>query len=266
MDTTNYCLLLFISRLKEQMSTPKISIITVIYNGASLIEATIGSVLSQTYSNIEYIIIDGSSTDNTLGIINKYKDRVAFLISEKDKGIYDAMNKGLKNATGDYVLFLNAGDELFSKKTIASVFALEEADVYYGNTAIVNKLGLVLGDRRLSPPEKLNWKSLQFGMCVSHQSFIAKRTLCEPYDLNYSISADIDWVIRILKKAKMIVNTKIYISKFLEGGTSDKKRRSALKERFVVMTKHYGFLSTFLNHIYIFLRYPFHKLFKRTMT
>lgn len=247
--------------------TPKISIITVVFNGRSFIERTIKSVLSQTYTNIEYIIIDGASNDGTLEIAEKYQHQIALILSGKDNGIYDAMNKGLKNATGDYVLFLNAGDELYSLDTLTRLFALTaDADVYYGNTAVVDEGGRVLGDRRLAPPEILTWKSLKYGMCVSHQSFIAKRTLCEMYDLNYSISSDIDWVIKVLKKSSKIINMKSVISKFLEGGTSDNRRKKALMERFVIMSKHYGFFQALFNHFYILFRYPFHKLTKRTMT
>lgn len=245
---------------------PKISIITVVYNGHSLIERTINSVITQSYMNIEYIIIDGGSSDGTLEIAERYQSKIAVILSGKDNGIYDAMNKGLKIASGEYVLFLNAGDELFADQILENIFALGAADVYYGNTAVVSENGRILGDRRLSPPELLTWKSLQYGMCVSHQSFIAKRSLCQSYDLNYSISADIDWVIEVLKKSKVIINTHSYISRFLEGGASNKRMKKALRERFSIMIKHYGFIYTVLNHAYILLRYTFHRLSKRSMT
>jgi glycosyltransferase involved in cell wall biosynthesis len=246
---------------------PKISIITVVFNGKSLIEGTIKSVAGQTYSNIEYIIIDGGSTDGTLEIIKNYQSKITISRSEKDNGIYDAMNKGLRLATGDYVLFLNAGDELYTPDTLTNVFSLSpDADVYYGNTAVVNEQGTVLGDRRLKPPAKLTWKSLKYGMCVSHQSFIAKRSLCDLYNLDFSISADIDWVINVLKRSKKIVNTNNYVSKFLEGGTSNKQRTKALKERFLIMKKQYGLFQTLWNHLFIILRYPIHKFTGRSMT
>lgn len=246
---------------------PKISIITVVFNGEALIERTIKSVIGQNYPNIEYIIIDGLSTDRTLTSVQKYSSRIAKIISEKDKGIYDAMNKGLQIATGEYVLFLNAGDELYDKGTLTKVFENSVmADVYYGNTAITNEKGELLSDRRLSPPLHLTWKSLKYGMCVSHQSFIAKRVLCDFYNLDYSISADIDWVINVLKRTDKIHNTQIYISKFLEGGTSNKNKIRALIERFKIMVNQYGFFQTIWNHFYILLRYPIQRLTRKSMT
>jgi len=177
------------------------------------------------------------------------------------------MNKGLRLATGDYVLFLNAGDELYTTDTIANIFSLSaDADIYYGNTAVVDEAGKELGDRRLRPPAQLNWKSLKYGMCVSHQSFIAKRAVCDFYDLDYSISADIDWMINALKKSSKIIYTNNYISKFLKGGISNKRRSKALKERFLIMAKHYGILQTIWNHLFIILRYPFHKITRKSMT
>lgn len=245
----------------------KISIITVVFNGKYLIERTIKSVLQQTFQNIEYIIIDGLSTDGTLTIIKDYKPQIQKIISEKDNGIYDAMNKGLQMATGDYVLFLNAGDELYENDTLKKVFSTsDDADIYYGNTIIVNEKRQELGIRRLMPPDQLTWKSLQFGMCVSHQSFIARRNLCDNYNLEYQISADIDWVINILKRSKKIINTHQTISKFLEGGTSNKNRILALKERFVIMSRHYGLLQTIWNHLYIIMRFIIHILFRKSMT
>lgn len=246
---------------------PTISIITVVYNGESLIVNTIKSVLAQTYPNVEYIIIDGASTDNTMDVISKYKENIATVISEKDSGIYDAMNKGLDVATGDYVLFINAGDEMYSPTTVQDVFSkCKDADVYYGSTTVINTAGDVLGDRRLSPPENLTWKSFKLGMSVSHQSFIAKKTLCEHYSLEYKLASDIDWVIKILKQSKSIINVQISTSKFLEGGITSDQRSLAWKERFKVLVKHYGFLVTLFNHIYIAVRFILHKFTRKSMT
>lgn len=249
------------------LEVPKISIITVVFNGESLIERTIKSVLEQTFASIEYIIVDGLSNDGTLSIAKQYSSSITKIISEKDHGIYDAMNKGLKMATGNYILFLNAGDELYAKDTLSKVFEnFINADVYYGNTAITNNKGDVVADRRLTPPLRLTWKSFKFGMCVSHQSFIAKRILCDYYNLNYPISSDIDWVINILKKSNTIINSHIYISKFLAGGAAYQNTHQALWQRFKIMLKHYGYFYTLSNHVYIILRYPIHKFTHKFMT
>lgn len=234
---------------------PSITIITVVFNAKALIEGTIKSVLEQTYTSVEYIIIDGVSTDGTIQLIDPYRSKLAFFVSEKDKGIYDAMNKGLEKATGDYVLFMNAGDLFYETTTLEKVFADNRyADVYYGNTKIIDLQGTILGDRRLKPPPVLNWKSLKYGMCVSHQSFIAKRELCDPYNLNYKLSADIDWVIRVLKKATTIVNANLTISKYLQGGASVKGGHISIKERYRIMVIHYGFFPTLFYHAYIVFR------------
>lgn len=248
-------------------NTPKITIITVVFNAEALIERTLKSILCQSYRNLELLIIDGKSTDNTLGIVHKYQGDRTKIISEKDKGIYDAMNKGITNASGDYIIFINAGDELYSQTTLEDILAThQDADVYYGNTAVVDINGNILGDRRLSPPKKLTWKSLKFGMRVSHQSILAKKQIIPKYDLKYKISADIDWTIRLLKEANQIVNTHLYISKFLEGGVSTEKRKLGLKERFAIQKKHYGLLLTLLNHGVIILRFIKHLFLKKNMT
>ena len=116
-----------------------LSVITVVFNNSADIERTIKSVINQTYPHIEYIIIDGGSTDGTLNIIQKHLARVSKLVSEKDEGIYDAMNKGLKLASGDYVLFMNSGDEIYAADTVEKVFSTEEySDIYYGETEMFN--------------------------------------------------------------------------------------------------------------------------------
>lgn len=246
---------------------PQISIITVVFNARSLIEATVQSVLQQSFPSIEYIIIDGGSSDGTLQVLEQYRSRFSVLLSEKDKGIYDAMNKGLARAKGKYVLFLNAGDLLADAGILTRIFSSpDEADVYYGNTKIIDSNGNILGDRRLQPPLQLTWKSLRFGMCVSHQSFIAKTALCEAYDLHFKISSDIDWMIRVLKKVNRTVYVNETISKFLEGGSSAQRRKTALIERFRIMTRHYGLLPTILNHLYILIRYPWHRLTRKSMS
>ncbi len=233
------------------MFQPKLSVITVVYNGVRDIERTMLSVLNQTYTNIEYILVDGGSTDGTLEVIHKYADRIK-LISEKDEGIYDAMNKGLAMATGDYVLFMNSGDELYAPGTVANVFAVSnDADIYYGETEMINDNGQSLGQRRHKAPTVFNWKSFKYGMSVSHQAIYIKRSLTEPYDRQYHLSADIDWIIRAAKKAKKIVRVEGYVAKYLVGGMSKHKHRQSLQERFDIMKRYYGLMPTLLNHLVI---------------
>jgi glycosyltransferase involved in cell wall biosynthesis len=245
------------------MFYPKLTVITIVYNNVPDIERTILSVLSQTYSNIEYLIIDGGSTDGTLEIIKKYESRLTKIISEKDQGIYDAMNKGLALASGNYVLFMNSGDEVYSANTVEKVFSSEpDADIYYGETEMYDRQWKSLGKRRHKTPERFTWKSFKYGMSISHQAIYIRRTLTELYDLNYKFSSDIDWIIKAAKKAKKIVNTNMYVAKYLIGGMSKKKHRESLTERFQIFSKHYGLAWNILNHsviaaklAYYFLRY-----------
>ena len=231
---------------------PVLSVITIVYNNARDIERTLLSALNQTYNAIEYIVIDGASNDGTLEIIKRYESRIAKLISEKDKGIYDAMNKGLALATGDYVIFMNSGDEFYAADTVTKVFATApDADIYYGETEMVNDERESLGQRRHKAPAKFNWRSFKYGMSVSHQAIYIKRSLVEPYDPKYQLSADIDWIIRAAKRAKKIVKVDGYVAKYLVGGMSKAKHKQSLLERFDIMKRHYGLVPTMLNHVVI---------------
>lgn len=240
---------------------PKLSVITIVYNNAAAIERTMLSVLNQSYKNIEYVVIDGASTDGTLQIIKKYENRLAKLISEKDKGIYDAMNKGLAQASGDYVLFMNSGDEIYELDTVEKVFATSpNADIYYGETEMYDENWNSLGRRRHQAPETFNWRSFKYGMSISHQAIYVKRSLTEPYDLQYKYSSDIDWSIKIAKKASNIVNTHLYVAKYLVGGMSKQKHRESLKERFKIFSHYYGFVANVINHVVIAFNLGFYFL------
>lgn len=237
---------------------PKFSIITVTYNAGAVLEDTIQSVITQTYRNVEYIIVDGGSKDHTLDIINRYREHIHTLVSEPDKGLYDAMNKGIRLATGDYFCFLNAGDELHEDDTLQlmvhSITGTELPDVLYGETAIVDEEGHFLRMRRLSAPENLNWKSFKDGMLVCHQTFFPRRELAEPYDLRYRFSADFDWCIRIMKKSHTLHNTHLTLIDYLNEGMTTRNHRASLHERFRIMCRHYGYLSTLARHAWFALR------------
>ena len=236
------------------MTNPKLSVITIVYNNAIAIERTMLSVLNQTYSNIEYIIIDGASTDGTKEIVKKYAERIAQFISEPDKGLYDAMNKGLVLATGDYVLFMNSGDEIYAAETVAEVFAAAPSgDIYYGETEMFDENWKSLGQRRHRAPEHFDWHSFKFGMNVSHQAIYIKRSLTQPYNLTYKYSSDIDWILKAAKKSSNIVNTHLYVAKYMEGGISKKKHLASLKERFKILSHYYGIIPNMINHVFIAL-------------
>ena len=243
-----------------QYPHPKFSVITVTYNAGKVLEDTIQSVVFQTYRNVEYIIVDGNSKDNTLEIVDKYRNRISQVISEPDKGLYDAMNKGIRLATGDYLCFLNAGDKFHANDTLQRmVDSLKESelpDVLYGETAIVDENGNFLHMRRLSTPQQLNWKSFKQGMLVCHQAFFAKRELAlqEPYLLEYRFSADFDWCIRIMKRSKQLHNTQLTLIDYLNEGLTTQNHKASLKERFRIMVKHYGWSCTVLNHSWFVIR------------
>jgi glycosyltransferase involved in cell wall biosynthesis len=238
---------------------PVVSIITVVYNSEAFIEKTILSIINQTYQNIEYIIIDGGSTDRTIEIIQKYGKSITRWISQKDKGLYDAMNKGLQMARGDYVWFINSGDEVYDKKTVETVFDIMPGfpDIIYGETEIIDQAGKQLGMRRHSVPDVLNWKSFRWGMLVCHQSVLVKRELAGDYDLKFRHSSDFEWVIRAMQKSNTRYNTMQTLSKFMEGGQTQKYLLKGLHERFVIMAKYYGLVPTTFRHFILAFRLVF---------
>lgn len=238
--------------------TPKFSVITVCYNAEATLEDTIQSVISQTYHHVEYIIVDGASKDRTMDIVNRYRDRISVVVSEPDKGLYDAMNKGIRLATGDYLCFLNAGDSFHEDDTLQqmvhSIHTLQLPDVLYGETELVDHEGHFLRMRRLQAPEHLTWKSFRQGMLVCHQAFFPRRDLVMPYDLRYRFSADFDWCIKIMKKSKVLHNTHLTLIDYLAEGMTTRNHQASLKERFLIMARHYGWASTVAHHAWFALR------------
>ncbi|MBX9850883.1 MAG: glycosyltransferase [Cytophagaceae bacterium] len=240
-------------------SGPKVSVITIVYNNSRFIEKTIQSVINQTYSNLDYVIIDGGSTDGTVDIIKKYDSRIRYWISEKDKGIYDAMNKGQKASVGEYIIFMNSGDLFADNSVLEQIFSSnshryknEYADVYYGETYLMDETGKILGTRSALTtrklPKNMTWKSMKHGMIVSHQSIFVKKMLAPEYNLHYKCSADIDWVIQSLKNSRKIVNTQLIISKYLVGGYSIANQKRCWQERYEIYKKYYGLFTTLWVH------------------
>jgi glycosyltransferase involved in cell wall biosynthesis len=238
------------------------SIITIVYNGENLIAGTMQSVLNQTFTDYEYIIVDGNSTDKTFDIVQDFQKRGPLsikAISEPDKGLYDAMNKGLRMAKGEFVLFLNAGDHLFETTTLEKLAnaASPNTDILFGETMLVDDDRHHIGTRTeltvQKLPNKLTWRSMRFGMVVCHQSFLTRREGTPQY-IDGNLAADIDWVIKCLKTAKNQTNTQIIISEYLMGGVSKTRHRQSLKDRYEVLKTHFGWFSNLINHGVIVVR------------
>ena len=221
----------------------RMTYVTITYNAADVLQRTLDSVLSQDYPEIVHLIIDGASTDATLQMVDAYIERSNAaenghriqVTSEPDKGIYDAMNKGLRSLDGDYVCFLNAGDFLPSKDTVSRIVkAIDNSSLFtphsslpavlYGDTDIVDGEGHFLYHRRLAPPEHLTWKSFKQGMLVCHQAFYP------------------------------LLNLKMVVANYTEEGQTTQHHRESLWERYHVMEQHYGRVQTFLLHVWFAIR------------
>lgn len=250
-----------------------ISIVTITYNAARTLQRTLDSVARQSYQHLEHLIVDGASSDDTVAIAQRYQAAAVYKVSiqsEPDKGLYDAMNKGLRMATGDYVVFLNAGDTLHAADTLETVVKTignGRPAVVYGDTAITDADGRFLHLRTHRPPKVLTWKSFKKGMLVCHQAFYARTDIAQkmPYNLRYRHSADVDWCIRIMKEADRLglplANTHAVVADFEEGGDTTQHHRDSLWERFHVMSCHYGLVQTVLLHCWFVVRAVLTSLF-----
>lgn len=243
----------------------KVSVITVCKNAEDYIEETIKSVVSQTYNNIELIVIDGKSTDKTLEIINKYKSEISYFISELDSGLYDAMNKGIEKSTGDWIIFLNAGDYLNNIEILENIFSkidINNYEVVYGDEVRVNT--------KLNKEENFlkarNIEDLWRGMVFNHNCMFAKRSslLDSKFDTKYKIIADFVQIFTfyyIDKKSFLYIpeviakiethgyskTKKAYLIRTLERYKFVKKYKNDLEFK-----KHY--LITFINFFKIFFK------------
>ena len=257
----------------------RITYVTITFNAAKVLQRTLDSIMQQDYPNIVHLIIDGASTDDTLRLVDDYIARSNAaenghriqVTSEPDKGIYDAMNKGLRSLDGDYVCFLNAGDFLPTPDTARKISEAatnthhpspntQLPAVMYGDTDIVDGEGRFLHHRRLSPPENLTWKSFRQGMLVCHQAFYARTdfAIATPYDMQYRYSADVDWCIRVMKAAEKenipLLNLKMVVANYTEEGQTTLHHRESLWERYRVMEHHYGRVQTCLLHLWFVVR------------
>ena len=211
----------------------KVSIITVCYNAKSTIEKTIKSVISQTYRDIEYIIIDGASTDSTLRIIEKYKEKVSYFKSESDSGIYNAMNKGINASTGDILYFLNANDYLFDEKVVEDVvnhFKITKAKIIFGDMSFIKETGEEKERRSFELADKLFLTSEN----LCHQGIFYKKEVievCGLYDEKYKLLADYDLNLNAIIKNKFKTrHIQRTIAKFTLEGQSNSEKLKDLQE------------------------------------
>ena len=193
----------------------KVTVVTAVLNDAGHIEQTILSVISQTDIEIEYIIVDGGSKDGTLELIGKYKDKISLLISESDRGVYDAMNKGIKYSTGDFVYFLNSGDVLLNPSILSKI---KFEDVNVRNTIIYGNVVVAYGNiEALEKPRPFFNSKMKFkGIGICHQSMFFPGELIrnEKYDLSHKIAADYDLVYRLWRKGTEFLYRDITIAKY----------------------------------------------------
>lgn len=210
----------------------KISVVTVCYNAVDVIEETIQSVVKQTYDNIEYIIIDGGSTDGTVDTIKKYQNQIAFWVSEPDKGIYDAMNKGIDIATGDYINFMNAGDTFYSKNVLKTIFScdikINKAEFIYGNTILKYQTR----KHKIAYPKPI--KKLEYDMPICHQSCFINLSFHKKnkYDTRFKLSADYALLYKAYKTQKIFIYINQNISNYRAGeGASFFNYKKVILER-----------------------------------
>jgi glycosyltransferase involved in cell wall biosynthesis len=253
---------------KNKALSPTFSIVTVVFNGEQWLEQTILSVKNQTYPYIEYIIVDGKSTDGSMDIVKKYAALMPNLkyISEKDQGIYDAMNKGQKMATCDFIWYMNAGDEIYSPETVENLIKkiTPATDVIFGETMLIDENRQPIGTMSELSTRKLPKKAFRYteylkGMLVVHQSFLARRTHCNPFIVD-NLCADFDWCIELVKSARDMAPANQILSKYLTGGVSKQRHNRSLRDRYWVMQRHFGHIRTIITHVRIVFRSIWHRI------
>jgi glycosyltransferase involved in cell wall biosynthesis len=220
----------------ETLMSPKVSVITVNRNMADELSSTIESVLAQTYACVEYLIVDGGSSDGSVGLIRDHADRIAWWVSERDRNLYDAMNKGVRAATGDWVVFMNSGDCFTHDNVLREVFAEDhaDADLVYGH-AIWHHPAEGIDTRRAGKPPAV----LPLGMNCSHQSLFARRDLLlrHPFDERLLV-ADYDFVVWAWVEGARFKLIDRIVCRATAGGISDRRRLLSLRQRVQVLRRY----------------------------
>lgn len=227
---------------KQSLSDkPLISIITVVYNGEQFLEKTINSVINQSYENIEYIIVDGGSTDGTLDIIRKYEYLIDYWISEKDQGIYDAMNKGIDLISGEWINFMNAGDKFFNKDVVHNIFSKKSYDEYhfiFGDTSVN------YGNFSKQVNANSNLKDFYRGMPFCHQSVFVQTMYHRKnkFNTDYKIAADFNLAYQAFLRGCRFLYIRNVISEIITGGVSFNMRKTTYNEyRDIVLRQQHTF-------------------------
>ncbi len=235
---------------------PLINIITVAYNAKSDLEKTIRSVIKQDYPRINYVIVDGGSADGTAEMAEKYKDKINIFISEKDNGIYDAMNKGISKAEEGYLNFLNAGDEFISSHTISDIFKniADKYDLVYGKIIV----GEVTDGKLKNPQETRDFTKRELlsrnTAVLCHQAMFLKKEKAPLYDASYRIKGDLDWYFEILDRNPDLsyCRSDVVVTNYKGGGMSEKRYFLDVCETAKLIIKRFGVVS--------FFRYKYHSL------
>ncbi len=245
----------------------KISIITINYNSKKDLESTIISVINQSYPNIEYIVIDGASSDGSIEIIKKYEKYISYWVSEPDRGIYDAMNKGLDFASGSWINFKNSGDRFFNKESLASIdldkYGKEGIDIVYGPS--YNLYGNIIID-------SLNVYNLDLGKLYlgrtmpPHQSSLFKFDLFKKYryPIEYKISSDYDFILKMYLDGRKIVFDNNLITLFKMGGVSTKNEILTVREKYLITKKYFPIQKIILNYTILLTEVYIKSMFKKS--
>ena len=220
----------------SSIAYPKISVVTIVLNAVDVIERTLISVTTQDYPNLEYIVVDGLSTDGTLATLQRYRERITTLVSEKDGGIYQAMNKGAAMSSGEWILFMNGGDVFAEKDVITKAFTFcdwSQCDVIYGDGVFTHEGRRVVGHA----PDKV---TLHDGNGFSHQSTFMRTALQNEYqfDVTERVAADYDLFLRLYKSGKVFRHVDVVVSEFFTGGFSNLPPADTIRLRHRVYKKH----------------------------
>lgn len=250
---------------KSYENKPLISIITVVYNGEKYLEETIQSVINQTYDNVEYLIIDGGSTDNTLDIIKKYEEKINYWMSEKDNGIYDAMNKGIDVSSGEIIGIVNADDYLYSDtiSNIVNLYVKNKFDYTYGYLDYIDESGNKLCEIESIGLNNIKYKVFKHMPFLHPTMFVSKNVYKEigKYNINYRLSADYDFALKLIENNYQGLKLSFKTGCFRLGGVSG--GFESIKENHRLLLEHnQNYFLVWLNTLLLILKLKIRNIIK----